>query len=80
MNIKLTQAQEKEIAINWIKQQQLQNDGYKKVLDTLLMGAHFAVWPWDDALKYAVKKCARTYFVEKKTILRWLENKEDEAT
>jgi hypothetical protein len=51
-----------------------QVDGYKKVLDVLLMGAHFAVWPWDHALAYAFKKCCKAYCVERKTIITWLEN------
>jgi len=62
MKIELTDVQERQIALAWIKAQQDKHEGYKVVLDTLLMGATFAVWSWIDALKYAVRKCGKAYF------------------
>lgn len=69
MQIELTPDQAREVALTWIKSQQQAPDGYKKVLDVLLMGAHFAVWSWHDAISYAIKKCARAYHVDRKVIL-----------
>lgn len=61
MKIELTNEQIEETAIAWIASQQKVDKGYKQVLDTLLMSAHFADWSWLDAIKYAVKKCAKAY-------------------
>lgn len=63
MRIELTEEQEREIALDWIKKQQDVPGGYKAVVDTLLGGAHFATWPWTDAIQYAVTKCSRAYHV-----------------
>jgi hypothetical protein len=72
MIVTLPDEQTQEIALAWIKAQQREPDGYKKVLDVLLMGAHFAVWSWLDALRYAVTKCGKAYFVDSKHILEEL--------
>ena len=70
MRIELTPEQQQEVALSWIKQQQEIPGGYKKVLNTLLMGAHFAAWSWVDALRYAVMECAKAYHVNQDLILR----------
>lgn len=72
MKIDLTDEQAEEIAIAWIKDQQRVADGYKKVMDTLLMGALFATWSWVDALKYATMKCAKAYACTVKQIVESL--------
>jgi hypothetical protein len=65
----LSDEQCKAVALDWIKQQQQETDGYKKVLDVLLMGAHFAKWSWLDAIQYAVTKCAKAYCLKPKQII-----------
>jgi len=74
MQINLTEEQTKLIAIQWIKDQQQEYHGYKQVLDTLLMGAHFAKWRWDIALIYAIKKCAKQYCMTINQILKDIKN------
>jgi len=69
MQIQLTEEQEEAVAVNWIKAQQQTESGYKKVLNTLFVDAHFAKWSWLDALHYAVKVCSRSYVVTTKWII-----------
>ncbi len=68
-DLELTDDQAEKIARRWIAMQQQETDGYKVVLDTLLMGAHFAQWSWLDALRYAVKKCGRAYAFDREAII-----------
>ncbi len=72
MNIELTETQVEKIALDWIRAQQQDTAGARKAIRSLLAGAHFAVWSWDDMLQYAVTLCAKEYFIKSKDILKGL--------
>ncbi len=72
MNIELSEAQAKEIALTWIRAQQRSERGAQDVLDALFIGAHFAVWSWLDLIQYTVRICSKQYAVKVKDILEML--------
>lgn len=75
MRIELTESQTKEIAKAWIIKQQENPEGFKAVLNALLDSAHCAQWAWDDAIFYAVKRCAKNYAVDADHILQSLKER-----
>ena len=72
MDIQITDKQVKQIAIAWIQEQHKDESGAKDVLDALFDNAHFAVWSWHDLLAYAVKRCAKNYFMKLKDVVEGL--------
>lgn len=74
MLIELTNEQVESLAIQWIKNQQQEYNGYKKVLNTLLVGAHFAKWGWHTAILHAIKVCSRNYAMTTKQIIKGIQD------
>jgi len=70
MKIVLTPDQAKEVALDWIREQNQTEEGCKEVLATLFSGMHFSNARWDQMLWYAIKLCSSLYHVPVKEIVK----------
>ncbi len=61
MKLELTDEQQEQIALDWIRKRARESSGYKAVLTELLSNAHQSLWAWSDALDFAAKLCSKSY-------------------
>lgn len=65
--ITLTDVQQREIALAWVREVQDIEDA-KDVIDALLGCAYTKSWAWTDVLRYAARKCCKWYAVDIKYV------------
>ncbi len=69
MKLELTEDQEREVALHWIRNEA----DYKTIFDALFSyGTCSTKWAWTDALAYAVKVCGKNFASKKSWILEQL--------